>query len=71
MVKAIESTEEFNQLIASGQKVIVDYHATWCGYVHQPSLFVFCDSAAVHFFCFYLFFFEFPSIAVLCLQGVT
>ncbi|GJJ74171.1 thioredoxin 1 [Entomortierella parvispora] len=31
MVKAITSTEEFNKLIASGEKVIVDYHATWCG----------------------------------------
>ncbi|KAF9340742.1 hypothetical protein BGZ89_003480 [Linnemannia elongata] len=31
MVKAIQSTAEFNELIASGKKVIVDYHATWCG----------------------------------------
>ncbi|KAG0289559.1 hypothetical protein BGZ96_006916 [Linnemannia gamsii] len=31
MVKAITSTAEFNELIASGKKVIVDYHATWCG----------------------------------------
>ncbi|KAF8942743.1 hypothetical protein BGZ47_006184 [Haplosporangium gracile] len=31
MVRAITSTAEFNELIASGKKVIVDYHATWCG----------------------------------------
>ncbi|KAF9952552.1 Cytoplasmic thioredoxin isoenzyme 2 [Mortierella alpina] len=31
MVKAITSTAEFNELINSGKKVIVDYHATWCG----------------------------------------
>ncbi|KAF9296173.1 thioredoxin h [Linnemannia elongata] len=31
MVRAIQSTAEFNELIASGKKVIVDYHATWCG----------------------------------------
>jgi thiol-disulfide isomerase/thioredoxin len=33
MVRAIASTAEFKELIASGKKVIVDYHATWCGYV--------------------------------------
>ncbi len=33
MVKAITSTAEFTELINSGKKVIVDYHATWCGYV--------------------------------------
>ncbi|KAF9087525.1 hypothetical protein BGX29_000794 [Mortierella sp. GBA35] len=31
MVRAITSTAEFDELIASGKKVIVDYHATWCG----------------------------------------
>ncbi|KAG0309899.1 hypothetical protein BGZ97_012947 [Linnemannia gamsii] len=31
MVRAIASTAEFKELIASGKKVIVDYHATWCG----------------------------------------
>ncbi|KAF9358494.1 hypothetical protein BGX34_008909 [Mortierella sp. NVP85] len=31
MPKEIESTQEFNDLIASGKKVIVDYHADWCG----------------------------------------
>ncbi|KAG9327056.1 hypothetical protein KVV02_006533 [Mortierella alpina] len=31
MVRAITSTAEFNELIDSGKKVIVDYHATWCG----------------------------------------
>ncbi|KAF8983175.1 Cytoplasmic thioredoxin isoenzyme 2 [Entomortierella lignicola] len=31
MVKAITSTEEFKDLINSGKKVIVDYHAVWCG----------------------------------------
>ncbi|KAI1318503.1 hypothetical protein EDD11_006385 [Mortierella claussenii] len=31
MVKAITSTAEFNELINSGKKVIVDFHATWCG----------------------------------------
>ncbi|KAF9909781.1 hypothetical protein EC991_008104 [Linnemannia zychae] len=31
MVRAITSTAEFNELISSGKKVIVDYHATWCG----------------------------------------
>ncbi|KAF9941651.1 hypothetical protein BGZ75_003482 [Mortierella antarctica] len=31
MVRAITSTAEFNELINSGKKVIVDYHATWCG----------------------------------------
>ncbi|KAF9274258.1 hypothetical protein BGZ68_000822 [Mortierella alpina] len=31
MVHAITSTAEFNELINSGKKVIVDYHATWCG----------------------------------------
>ncbi|KAF9151167.1 hypothetical protein BG015_006997 [Linnemannia schmuckeri] len=31
MVRAITSTAEFNELIASGKKVIVDYHAVWCG----------------------------------------
>ncbi|KAF9417746.1 hypothetical protein BGZ94_009877 [Podila epigama] len=31
MVKVIESTEEFNELIGSGKKVIVDFYADWCG----------------------------------------
>ncbi|BEJ17870.1 hypothetical protein CspHIS471_0701380 [Cutaneotrichosporon sp. HIS471] len=31
MVKAIESAEEFQQLINSGDVVVVDYWATWCG----------------------------------------
>ncbi|KAG0243193.1 thioredoxin [Mortierella sp. GBAus27b] len=31
MVKEIQTTEEFNELIGSGKKVIVDYHAVWCG----------------------------------------
>ncbi|KAF9436065.1 hypothetical protein BGZ76_004913 [Entomortierella beljakovae] len=31
MVKAITSTAEFNELINSGKKVIVDFHAVWCG----------------------------------------
>ncbi|KAF9194106.1 hypothetical protein BGZ51_001085 [Haplosporangium sp. Z 767] len=31
MVKVIEDTKEFNELIGSGKKVIVDFHATWCG----------------------------------------
>ncbi|KAF9114538.1 hypothetical protein BGX27_010513 [Mortierella sp. AM989] len=30
-VREIHSTQEFNDLIASGEKVIVDYHAAWCG----------------------------------------
>ncbi|KAG0373981.1 hypothetical protein BGX24_010982 [Mortierella sp. AD032] len=30
-VRVITSTQEFDTLIASGSKVIVDYHATWCG----------------------------------------
>ncbi|KAF9571722.1 hypothetical protein EC968_000240 [Mortierella alpina] len=31
MVKAIKSTAEFEELINSGKKVIVDFHAVWCG----------------------------------------
>ncbi|KAF9199479.1 hypothetical protein BGZ49_010384 [Haplosporangium sp. Z 27] len=31
MVKALTSDNEFNDLIASGKKVIVDFHAQWCG----------------------------------------
>ncbi|KAG0211722.1 hypothetical protein BGX28_007484 [Mortierella sp. GBA30] len=31
MVQAITSTAEFNELINSGKKVIVDFHAQWCG----------------------------------------
>ncbi|KAK3816269.1 MAG: thioredoxin-like protein [Benniella sp.] len=31
MPQEIKSTQEFNDLIASGKKVIVDYHAVWCG----------------------------------------
>ncbi|KAG0306754.1 Cytoplasmic thioredoxin isoenzyme 2 [Dissophora globulifera] len=31
MVKAITSTAEFNELINSGKRVIVDFHAVWCG----------------------------------------
>ncbi|KAG0041810.1 hypothetical protein BGZ83_001277 [Gryganskiella cystojenkinii] len=31
MVKVIESTEEFKALIESGNKVIVDFYADWCG----------------------------------------
>ncbi|KAG0343161.1 hypothetical protein BG004_005466 [Podila humilis] len=31
MVKVIESTAEFNELINSGNKVIVDFYADWCG----------------------------------------
>ncbi|CAO3572666.1 unnamed protein product [Mortierella alpina] len=31
MVKAITFTQEFDELINSGKKVIVDYHAVWCG----------------------------------------
>ncbi|KAF9196652.1 hypothetical protein BGZ50_008597 [Haplosporangium sp. Z 11] len=31
MVEIIKSTEDFNKLIGSGKKVIVDFHATWCG----------------------------------------
>jgi len=33
MVKVIESTAEFNELINSDKKVIVDFYADWCGYV--------------------------------------
>lgn len=33
MVKIIESTAEFNELINSDKKVIVDFYADWCGYV--------------------------------------
>ncbi|KAF9953644.1 hypothetical protein BGZ65_004542 [Modicella reniformis] len=31
MVRELQSTQEFTDLIATGKKVIVDYHATWCG----------------------------------------
>ncbi|KAF9356628.1 Cytoplasmic thioredoxin isoenzyme 2 [Mortierella sp. AD094] len=31
MVKAITSAAEFDELLASGKKVIVDFHAVWCG----------------------------------------
>ncbi|KAF9334680.1 Cytoplasmic thioredoxin isoenzyme 2 [Podila minutissima] len=31
MVKVIESTAEFNELINSDKKVIVDFYADWCG----------------------------------------
>ncbi|KAF9022916.1 Cytoplasmic thioredoxin isoenzyme 2 [Podila verticillata] len=31
MVKIIESTAEFNELINSDKKVIVDFYADWCG----------------------------------------
>jgi thioredoxin 1 len=31
MVKAITSQEEFQQLINSGEKVVFDFYADWCG----------------------------------------
>ncbi|KAG0265459.1 hypothetical protein BG011_004679 [Mortierella polycephala] len=31
MVRVIASTAEFNELISSGKKVVVDFYADWCG----------------------------------------
>eukprot|EP00922_Rhytidocystis_sp_ex-Travisia-forbesii_P011951 GHVS01017853.1.p1 GENE.GHVS01017853.1~~GHVS01017853.1.p1 ORF type:complete len:107 (+),score=14.74 GHVS01017853.1:103-423(+) len=31
MVHAVQSTEEFSQILVENDLVLVDFHATWCG----------------------------------------